>query len=372
MKKSLLLLAAACLGTAAFAQEQESAFMDVQALSIGKDYVDVEAGTVFCESPSIVMKAAAADKYRTVSLTAAADTVNQIGVNGKIYDMPDGIQGNTNPGPEANLNAPQTQGAIFQFEVKADGYLYVFSKLTNNKQYYVWAGDGGLFNAATPMIGYSVAVFSPTSGEKFEYTMPSDADGVFAAEGKLSDSSFEPYTTISYSRTYLYLDEKKTKITWADYEADKEGIKAQVDEYLAANSLTLFPKDGTGADKYLTTDVKEAGKAVAYAYDCHKAYAGSTNWTGNATGVVAFPVQTGIVYNFNATGSKVTCNGFAFAPGATEFGAVTATKHADTPIRNITMDDLDANAPVYNVQGQRVGKDFKGICIQNGQKFIVK
>ena len=32
----------------------------------------------------------------------------------------------------------------------------------------------------------------------------------------------------------------------------------------------------------------------------------------------------------------------------------------------------DPNAPIYNLAGQRVSKDAKGILIQNGKKFIRK
>ena len=41
-------------------------------------------------------------------------------------------------------------------------------------------------------------------------------------------------------------------------------------------------------------------------------------------------------------------------------------------IRNVTVDELDENAPVYNLAGQRVSKDAKGIVIQNGKKYIRK
>lgn len=41
-------------------------------------------------------------------------------------------------------------------------------------------------------------------------------------------------------------------------------------------------------------------------------------------------------------------------------------------IANIAADQLDENAPIYNVMGQRVNKDYKGILIQNGKKFINK
>lgn len=42
-----------------------------------------------------------------------------------------------------------------------------------------------------------------------------------------------------------------------------------------------------------------------------------------------------------------------------------------TGISNITATD-DADAPVYNLAGQRVSKDTKGLLIKNGKKFINK
>lgn len=41
-------------------------------------------------------------------------------------------------------------------------------------------------------------------------------------------------------------------------------------------------------------------------------------------------------------------------------------------INNATAEELDSNAPVYNLAGQRVSKDTKGILIQNGKKFLNK
>jgi hypothetical protein len=31
---------------------------------------------------------------------------------------------------------------------------------------------------------------------------------------------------------------------------------------------------------------------------------------------------------------------------------------------------VDANAPVYNLAGQKVNKNFKGVVIQNGKKMV--
>ena len=32
----------------------------------------------------------------------------------------------------------------------------------------------------------------------------------------------------------------------------------------------------------------------------------------------------------------------------------------------------NANAPRYNLAGQKVSKDFKGVVLQNGKKFVQK
>ena len=43
-----------------------------------------------------------------------------------------------------------------------------------------------------------------------------------------------------------------------------------------------------------------------------------------------------------------------------------------TGIDNVNQIDsaINDNAPMYNLAGQRVGKEYKGVVIQNGKKFI--
>ena len=43
-----------------------------------------------------------------------------------------------------------------------------------------------------------------------------------------------------------------------------------------------------------------------------------------------------------------------------------------TSISGTIVEKFDANAPVYNLAGQRVSKNTKGILIQNGKKFVNK
>ena len=51
----------------------------------------------------------------------------------------------------------------------------------------------------------------------------------------------------------------------------------------------------------------------------------------------------------------------------------TAIDLGTSGVNGITADKaIDANAPMYNLAGQRVSKAYKGVVIQNGHKFIVK
>ncbi len=71
--------------------------------------------------------------------------------------------------------------------------------------------------------------------------------------------------------------------------------------------------------------------------------------TADATGLVSF-TETAAGFTF----VKLTDNG------------------GSTGITEVASDKLNENAPVYNLAGQRVSKDAKGILIQNGKKFINK
>ena len=51
---------------------------------------------------------------------------------------------------------------------------------------------------------------------------------------------------------------------------------------------------------------------------------------------------------------------------------VIVTTTTSAGIETVRAIELNANSPIYNLAGQRVGKDYKGVVIQNGKKFIKK
>lgn len=48
------------------------------------------------------------------------------------------------------------------------------------------------------------------------------------------------------------------------------------------------------------------------------------------------------------------------------------SKNGATGINKVVTDVNSADAPVYNLSGQRVGKNAKGVLIKNGKKYVVK
>ncbi|MCR5240576.1 MAG: hypothetical protein K6E15_10515 [Prevotella sp.] len=123
--------------------------------------IDVAAGTMFCESANVTMSAAFDDGYSPESAAAPKiDDANYgtIKIGDLTIDATQGVQGNSNPKDEAGANpalastVPVGPAAVFQFDVKKNGYLYVFHKASSNKNYMVYenkAPMGYIFTMAT-------------------------------------------------------------------------------------------------------------------------------------------------------------------------------------------------------------------------------
>lgn len=72
-------------------------------------------------------------------------------------------------------------------------------------------------------------------------------------------------------------------------------------------------------------------------------------------------------YNWSGVSKKVVLNvKKAF------LRSVTITSVTAAGIKNVQTIEVNENAPIYNLAGHRVGKDYKGVVVQNGKKFIKK
>ena len=272
MKKIFTLVAMATFAFTANAQT-ESAFVDVDALNIlpavDKVYQsEYKNTTVLCESENVKMSALNDDAVQAVAMWADADAVKTVSIDGVEYQMPTGVQGETN-GKDA-LEGGNPLGWQLKFDVKADGWLYVFGKLTCNKSYYVWEGD--IRNQTANLVAYSLIGAQVKDGKVVNYTLPKNDDGLYVA-GNGYDNG--------------------TKLLTAD----------QCTEMFNVAGLTPETVPASKADELTVWNNK-----------------------GNALGVVAFPVYGNVSYTVHAAGSKWSGNGFVFIKGATslakvEFGA---------------------------------------------------
>jgi hypothetical protein len=317
MKKIFTLVAMATLAFSANAQT-ESAFINLNVVSeaaVDKDTAEpITAGTELCSTTNVTMRVAYDDTYARIALWGVGDAVNTVSIDGVSYDMPMGLQGQTNPKENTLKNGGQQLGAVFQFDVKADGYLYVFGKFAANKNYYVWEGD--VVNSQAMPVAYTMAAALASDGTPVGYTLPGNAEGYYTIGGGYDDAT----------------------------------------KYLAADQCTeIFKVDGITSENVPGTKTAEI-----------------TVWKGggNALGVIAFPVYAeGEKYFVNACGSKVTVNGYVFVKGATQIGTVTCSKGETAGISGIAAANVAKKAAKKALVNGRlvIEKDGKQFSVAGAQ-----
>lgn len=133
-----------------------------------------------------------------------------------------------------------------------------------------------------------------------------------------------------------------TKVTVADLTTNKY----LCDLVTVENANIISETSGTYTNQYLTN-----GTDKVMIYDKFKTKTNITDGEG-------FDV-TGILVTAKLSGNTIK-----------EFAPISAP--VPTGINNITTEAADANAPVFNLAGQKVGKEYKGVVIKAGKKFIQK
>lgn len=315
MKKFLLLTAGFAMAFAAQAQI-EVGFLNSAALGLA-DQPTLAEGTVLAETANVKMTTQIGDAVSAQQ--PAFQGFKTVKVNGEEITLVEGIGGSTNG--TGNLDDGPTGGWMYHLEVKADGWMIVPSKISSNKNFYVFEGKIG--EGAMPVaytMGMDIQSADYPDVPEVVFTLPGDEMG--------------------------YVNRNA----------------ADIDKYTFGANTIAWPIR-------IATQNAEAASA------------------GNGTGVIAFKVwKDAVNYLVFATGSKMNTCGYIFVPcnpdeTTPSISLYAASTKDDGPektvvvmgdeggIADITADEVDVNAPVYNVLGQRVSKDAKGILIQNGRKF---
>ena len=114
------------------------------------------------------------------------------------------------------------------------------------------------------------------------------------------------------------------------------------------NSVTKTLIDKTGATITLGVTTDASGKDIPESV-AEKFY-----------GTVNFNVEANKSYYVFCTGSKLAFYGYQFTPGT------------DTGISNINASEAANEGATFNLLGQKVASNAKGLVIKNGKKFINK
>ena len=117
--------------------------------------------------------------------------------------------------------------------------------------------------------------------------------------------------------------------------------------------------DENGAKKWLTNDEI---RALGSSDKPWVIGAGNQNFWGN----VIIDAKAGKTYWLFQGNSQIGFSSYTFAPGKTKEEMVSGIKG----IKSLPVDINNDN--MYNLAGQRVDKNYKGVVIQNGKKFMNK
>ena len=331
MKKISLLLSALAVGLTAAAQSQPC-FMDAEALGFTGDVVDA-AGTVLCQDANGKLTLAFDDDMKTFTPSAAPYTFVSV-AGSEATKITAGCTGSTN-GTSPLAATPGTasmieSGCVYKLETTKTGYFIFLTKLNTNKNYYVMEGQNNLYAYA---LGVALDPSKNEAGlDHLYYTLPEDAFGnVNMAATNASD----------------YLDGEAPDFTKIKTPGDTMGVGniGEGSGFLCIASYAT--EDYPSTFYYWAQGSKMANNGFIYVP--------AEEPTLDAIPSIVF---SGEEKTNEETGETTP------APTPVAFG--------DTAAVGSISAASDENAPIYNLFGQKVGKDAKGILIQNGKKFIRK
>ena len=235
-----------------------------------------------------------------------------------------------------------------------------------------------------------------------------DAKGVITLAGELGTANIK---ATSEENSEYYAGTATCQIKVYDVNTYKKATAVSSDNFLLVaqrddKTYYAYPLDETKNYGYLYTG---SVTGTVDEIEVDKSYNDEFTFTAVDGGYTIqdsygrYLYQSGTYKNFNVSETnnkyvwtvepqndgtfKISMNGYFMQYGEgthTTFGVYNSaqdnavlpmlyTKVSDA-IKNVTtvVERNDANAPIFNLAGQRVGKDYKGVVIQNGKKYLNK
>lgn len=313
MKKILSLSLALMAGICASAQNVCT--IDAKAWLTEKGAADptvstaIAANSVIVDNEDVTVSTGAADQYKAVDIAFNGYNKVRFGADQDVDCSDLGLQGNSNP-----------KGAGGEDPAKN----------------FVQPGTGAYYVVKAKKDGYFYAVLKASSNKA--YTV------------------FEEGNCLSY--------------TFAMNIAD--GADTNADPITNGVLTYTLPADADGF-------YDQSNGTILWPIQIYHNNAEATS-AGNGLGVIMFKVYADCNYVFNAVGSKASLKGFCYSENPVDVSIVAEdgstlkllSGSGSTGITEINTDKADVNAPAYNIAGQRVNKNAKGIVIINGKKYVNK
>lgn len=241
-------------------------------------------------------------------------------------------------------------GLYYSFTPKTSGSLKIAAWVNkggdNRKTFIVKASDG---KPLTPFVDYTFEGYingqndSETGFPKFfdKDAFKASHDEQYVVDGK----DTQPYK-LSWNGQAVW--------GWITFDvvADETYVVYQQSSQLGFGGYDFTPTGGTTESYISCTN----GDAIALSAE----FAAVVDAEGKATNVTA----EGSVVNFGTTNMAVK------AVGGAEPESVVADFNSSGI--NTVKAELNNDAPVYNLAGQKVDNGYKGVVIQNGKKMIQK
>lgn len=235
MKKFFLLAAVAFMSLAASAQTIEVCALDSakgHSMSIvpGKsaDGPEIAAGTKFYEGTAMDVTLPFATKMAVVGAAQPNGAHKKVQIGNSEISVAEAIQGNDNPkdadgGNPCNTLIAPSQGALWQIDAKADGYIVVLHKASSNKQYFVFE-NGTALGYSFGMMTYAPDTVTPLGQNGLlQYTLVGDAEYNYLTAQNLEAST--GFNQIGQVEDY-FNDTLTSGIKWRNYK--QNGVSAIV------------------------------------------------------------------------------------------------------------------------------------------------
>ena len=309
--------------------------------SEGTMTVDVNSGTATWEntngSSSVTLTVGDKNEYGTAEKTRAG----QFNVD-KVDITSDGQGGGETPTPPVEETKAEN---IAAFKALASGTTATLT-LKDAQVFYknVYTTRSGATNTEYYVRDASGAI------QFFNTDLELNVNQVINGTVEVTYSPFnelpEAKKTANTSAEKLTITDGETAVPTKVTVADLTSNKYLCDLVTVENANIISETSGTYTNQYLTN-----GTDKVMIYDKFKTKTNITDGEG-----------------FDVTGIFVTAK--LSDNIIKEFAPISAP--VPTGINNITTEAADANAPAYNLAGQKVGKEYKGVVIKAGKKFIQK